>query len=64
MFTICRTGFADFGAHFANTMMKSRAAELKISGCLAYLGTVHDKTEMIGFDMISACLKAVIHGSL
>jgi len=57
-------GFADFGADLANTTMKMRATELKIGRCLANLGAVHHEPEVINFNMLSAGLKAVVHGSL
>ena len=47
---------ADFGAKFAKPMVKMRAAELEIGRCLAYLGAVHQETEVIGFDVLSSSL--------
>jgi hypothetical protein len=64
LLAICRAGFADFGADLANTTMKMRATELKIGRCLADFGAVDHETEVICFNMLSAGLKAVVHGGL
>jgi hypothetical protein len=64
LLAISRAGFADFGADFAKTMLKMRAAELEIGRRLANFGAVHHKTEVICFNVLSASFKAVVHGRL
>jgi hypothetical protein len=43
-------------------MLKVRVAELKIGRCLADLGAIHQKPEMLWFDVFAASLKTVGHG--
>ena len=59
-----RACLTDFGANLTNTTMKRRATELKIGRCLADLGAADHETEVFCFNMLSACLEAVIHGRL
>jgi len=61
---IRRACLADFGADLAKTMLKMRAAELKVGRCLADLGTVHHQTEVFRLDVLSAGIEAMVHGSL
>jgi hypothetical protein len=58
------TGLADFGADRAKMMRKLRATELKIGRRLADFGAVDHETEVICFNVLSASLKAVVHGGL
>ena len=64
LLTIHRTGFADFGANLAKTMLEMRATKLEIGRGLAHLGAVHHESEMFCLDVLSYGLKAVVHGSL
>ena len=64
LFTILCTGLTDFGTDLANTMLKMRVTELKINRGLANLGAIDHESEVICFNMLSTCLKAMVHGSL
>jgi hypothetical protein len=64
LLAICRACLADFGADLAKTMLKMRAAKLKISRRLADLSAVHDETEVFCNNVLAAGLEAVVHGGL
>ena len=61
---IRRAGLADFGTDLANAMLKRRSAKLKIGRHLADLGAIHDEMEVWCFNVLSAGLKAMVHGGL
>lgn len=58
------TRLTDFGANLAPPLVKRRTHQLKISRCLANLGTADHQTKMPCFNMLAANLKAMIHGAL
>jgi hypothetical protein len=64
LLAIVRASLADFSANLAQAMLEMRAAQLEIGRGLADLGAVHQQSEMGCFDMLSAGLKAVVHGGL
>ena len=64
LLAIQRACLADFGAERAKTMLKMRAAELKIGRRLADLGAIHQEPEVWCFNVLSAGLKAMVHGGL
>ena len=45
-------------------MLKLGAAELKIGRCLADLSAIHQETEVYCCNVLSAGLKAMVHGGL
>jgi hypothetical protein len=62
--TVHGAGFADFGADFTGTVMKSRTAQHKIGRQLAHFGAVHHKPEVLLFNVTPAHFQAVIHRGL
>jgi hypothetical protein len=56
LLAVCRACLANFSADLTKTVLKMRAAELKIGRCLADLGAAHHETEVFRFDMFSAGL--------
>jgi len=56
LLAICRACLANPSADLAKTMLKMRAAELKIGRCLADLGAVHHQAEVFRLDVLSAGL--------
>lgn len=58
------TRLTDFGANLAHPLVKRRTHQLKISRCLANLGTADHKTKMLCFNMLTANLKAMVHSAL
>jgi hypothetical protein len=64
LLAILRAGLADFGADLAQAMLKLGATELKIGRRLADLGAIHQEPEVWCFNVLSAGLKAMVHGGL
>jgi hypothetical protein len=60
---IKRACFADLSTNSAQRMLKG-TTQHKIGGSLAYLSTIHQQAEVIGFNMFPAGFKAMIHTRL
>lgn len=64
LLAILRAGLADFAAYFANSMVESRSANHEIGRGLADFSAVEHQPEMVGLDMLSTQLKAMVQGGV